>query len=237
MILPSHRFIFLAFCFFSLNVVVGQNKKQKKLNFNQRAEATAKQQINELKNGVLLVRLKTQQPKIDALKKTGRLIAAQKVADEQAFKNYKIAKAFQSKFDFCPVLFFYSHQSKYILSGQYDSIQFLNSSLQPDTSLKLKSTNFYVAEFGVLQEDTLKKFEGNVYEYGANGIEPRPEYHGNTTRHIEALVVLSKQLIQLRNPFPYYISTTVFILFEKSAYETVKEFNIALHECYKRLNK
>ena len=83
------------------------------LSFSQnRAEQheIAKTQIKELKEGVLLVRLHTKQPVIDAMKERGSFKKAHYIKEKQEAVNKEIVAAFKD-FDFCKVYFFYSQFS------------------------------------------------------------------------------------------------------------------------------
>ena len=71
---------------------------------NAKAKIVAKQQINDLHNGALLVRLKTGQNTIDTdkIRQTDLQKKKQKINEE----NLRIINAFKSEFNFCPVYFF-----------------------------------------------------------------------------------------------------------------------------------
>ena len=62
---------------------------------------TANQNIQLLKNGALLVRLKTSENLINAYLKKGKIAEAEKIKEEQLKKNKEIVAAFKSQFTFC----------------------------------------------------------------------------------------------------------------------------------------
>ena len=67
---------------------------------------SAKKQINQLKDGALLVRLKTKKNTISALRKIGKSKLADEIEKKQSEYNLNIITAFKTNFDFCPTYFF-----------------------------------------------------------------------------------------------------------------------------------
>ncbi len=162
-------------------------------------------QIKQLKNGVLLVRLHSRSKAINALKEIGRNRESDELLDKQTAFNKKTIAAFKTYFTFCPTLFFYSSASDSLLMGLADKIVFLNSDLQPDPSIKINSSSYLVAEFGDVVQDTAKYFSEEYLYRGSNGLEQRSEYYGSPDTGLKGLRVLSDQLVQLKKPFPYYV--------------------------------
>src|SRR5688500_2317042 len=74
-------------------------------------QGTPYHHIKSLQEGILLVRLKTAQQKIDALNKLGKTDWAQKIIREQKAENQRIINAFKQHYTFSPVYFFYSDDS------------------------------------------------------------------------------------------------------------------------------
>lgn len=107
--------------------------------------STAKQQLHDMKNGVLLVRLFTQQAKIDGLKAEGKTSQAERVAQQQYQINRDILLSFSQVFEFCPVFFFYSQDSEAIRNGDFKGKVFDVSQRLVDPS-EIKGTVF-TAEF------------------------------------------------------------------------------------------
>ena len=75
-----------------------------------RPRVIAANQIELLKEGVLLIRLQNKQNTIAALKKVKRFKEADKVEYQQKELNLQYIQAFRSHFNFCKVYFFYSNQ-------------------------------------------------------------------------------------------------------------------------------
>ena len=105
----------------------------------------AKEQLHQMKNGVLLVRLFTREAEIDGLKSVGRTVEAQRIAEQQHLENRDIMLSFSQVFQFCPVFFFYSHHSEDIREGKYQGKIFDSSQRLVETS-EIKGTVF-TAEF------------------------------------------------------------------------------------------
>lgn len=154
--------------------------------------------INQLHQGILLVRLRDYQQMITALRSRGQRRQAEKLRNEQKFKNNRIVRAFRNGFDFCPVYFFYSSDSKSIREGQLDSL-ILDWELIPVEQSVYEGKPFLVAEFAEVQPPS-------------NGAG------------LPALIVLNDQLVQLTDPFPYYIRTT-FLGEEDLELNAVKKLN------------
>jgi len=108
---------------------------------------TAIRQIKEIHDGALFIRLKTKKKTLAAMRKSGREELAKKTEDKLLIRNKKIAATFKEVFDFCPVYFFYSDDSKYIKKQQLDSVTFLNYNLLPTKVVHSQNTTIYVAEF------------------------------------------------------------------------------------------
>ena len=107
--------------------------------------SAAKQQLHQMKNGVLLVRLFTEQSKIDGLKAQGKISQAERVAQQQYQINRDILLSFSQVFEFCPVFFFYSKDSEAIRNGDFKGKVFDVSQRLVDPS-EIKGTVF-TAEF------------------------------------------------------------------------------------------
>src|ERR1051326_3869075 len=85
--------------------------------FTKRRNIVAMWQINQLKNGALLVRLHNNQKLIEGLKKMGQAdLAAQKEYEQMAI-NKNIVLAFTKNYIFSKVYFFFSNASDSIFRG------------------------------------------------------------------------------------------------------------------------
>jgi hypothetical protein len=191
-------------------------------------------QINMLKNGVLLVRLKTKKKSIDALRKLGKEKQANKLESNQLELNQKIVNAFRNRFNFCPTIFFYSDYSNAVRTKSFNQIFFLNDSLQHDSSITLDQTEYFlIAEFSHIEQDSAKHFDHYYKAQGENGYEQRSQYYGGPNVGFPALVVKTDQFVQLKKPFPYYVKTQEFVIKRKPD-GVVKKLNRKIQRFYRK---
>jgi hypothetical protein len=189
-------------------IAYGQGTSNEKwLSYSEKNAAIMKQNIRELKDGALLVRLMTKENSINALRENGRTDLADRVEQAQRKYNKEIISAFRQYFDFCPVYFFLSPYSDLVRNKQLSEVQFLNDSLEPDPSINPATTNFLTAEFGYIEQDTASYYDGPYYYCNENGLEKRRACYGSANTSFTALIIKSDQFIQLKRPFPYYLRT------------------------------
>ncbi len=194
-------------------------------------EAIAKWQINALYDGVLLVRLKTNQRAIDTLRAVGNTKYADKIESKQRKINDELIAAFQSDFDFCDVYFFNSEHSQLVREHKLDSIPFVAKQVvNPEGEPLSPSTSFLVAELTTLAPDTARRADIKHPEVKRENDET--VYYSNSNLGIPVLVFKSDQFVQLDTPFPYYVRTYKSIDFfvERPLTKVVKSSNIRLHE-------
>ncbi len=154
----------------------------------------ASQEINELKNSVLLVRLKTSENSIQALINAGETEKADKMRLSQLNENKKIISAFKQNFTFCEVKFFFSNTSEQVRQKQFDQI-FLNDSLQVDASISLDTNaSYFIAEFGYIDQNN--QIDTGSCQSGAS-----------SNMRFYSLRMMNNQFVQLQRPFPYYVRT------------------------------
>ncbi len=196
-----------------------------------------KEEIKILKEGVLLVRLRTKENSILALKRIGRDKLANKIEEKQINYNKKIVSAFRTNFTFCPTYFFYSNYSDSIISKQIKGVIFLNDSLQADSTIKLTTTNFLTAEFGIIEQDTAKYLDSYYSYSGDSGLERRSSYYGEPDMGFGVLKIMSDQFVQLKNPFPYYVRTFDSLPIKRKFSKTVLKMNKLLFNYYTMNNR
>jgi hypothetical protein len=211
-----------------------QNKKSK-VRFRKQINATAKEQIYQLKEGALFVKLKTRKNSILALRNIGKDNLADRIENEQKGENINIISAFRNNFNFCPIFFFYSDYSSNIVEKQFDQVIFLNDSLKADTTIKFNGMFFFIAEFSTIEQDTAKYFSYNSSEADANwSVKKVSNYYGGPDMGFSALIIKSDKFIQLRRPFPYYVSTYELTPFKRSFNRVVSKMNRILHNFHER---
>ncbi|MEQ8907929.1 MAG: hypothetical protein RIC95_01940 [Vicingaceae bacterium] len=218
-----------------------------------RRRTTAKQ-IKELRNGALLVRLRTSKPVIEALKRKGFPQKAKEVARKQRLENINLIKAFHQYYNFSEVRFFMSDYSSKVRKGKTQHY-FVNDSLVVDSSLVLRNTkHLYTAEFGQIEEDTATFFSHyDLVQTGNFAFVQVPRFYGGGGNTFTALVIKDQQFEQLHRPFPYY-SRALFkamedhpghrffyfpvMLFSPMTYgECVENLNQKLHRFYRKVER
>ena len=180
----------------------------------------AKAQIQALKNGALLVRLKTNNNTINRLKAAGNIDLATQVERETYLNNKAIVKAYIKEFNFCPVYFFNSDCSDSVKHKNLVNI-FVDSNLVINTSIVCSAVFYLVAEQGSIYNSSL----GLVTEAQA----PKAVERGTPSKEV-FMVVKSRYYIQLHKPFPYYEQGYSI----KKYNEYVKKFNASLLNFYKK---
>lgn len=212
--------------------------KKKKISFRKQLNASTTEHIIQLKEGALLVRLKTKKLGINALRKVGKNEEADIIEKKQAEFNLNIISSFKANFNFCPTYFFFSDQSTNIKERQFDKVIFLNDSLRPDTTIKFNNQYFRIADFGVVEQDTAKYFSHYSFEQDANfSIKKVSNYYGGPDFGYSGLIISSDRFIQLRHPFPYFVRTRDALPTKKKLNVTVKTMNKKLQTFYKKKNK
>ncbi|HSI91228.1 MAG TPA: hypothetical protein VK927_08935 [Adhaeribacter sp.] len=191
-------------------------KQTQKPNLKERAAT----QIKDLKDGVLLVRLRTSENAIQKLTEAGNEKMAATIRRQQETSNQRLMQAFRENYTFSPVYFFYSSASQEVKDGNPVGI-FLNEDLQPDPAIILPDRNIFVAEITDLEQ-----------------YRPDPENPNasiNSEISFRALVVRDSALHQLAKPFPYFIkATTTIPPRRRSEAEMVSLLNKKLEAFYKK---
>ena len=182
-------------------------KPEKVESYRHHRKEMAKKDIVLLKEGALLVRLKTSENTIVALRKAGREKQALKEEKWQLTQNQKIVKAFKTYFDFAPVYFFYSDKSDQVRKGDFEGI-FLNEKLELDSTIVMSKKNIYTAEYMAIKQDTFIQL--SHYELEQIGDFQSlwvPRYYGQPNFGFSAFVVKNQNFEQMVEPFPYYART------------------------------
>jgi hypothetical protein len=179
----------------------------------QMALETAKKQINELKNGILLVRLDYKTKEIAYYEKYNNLTEANKIREKQASVNKEIMNAFQLYYSFSPVYYFSMEDSRKLLDEQYDEIQLLNAFGIVDTLVDLRQQPFFVAEFGFANQGLSTSDTGEQYA---------------TKMTINALVIRDHKLVELAEPFPYHVKYNLTSSAKKRYLNPVKKWQVRL---------
>lgn len=158
-------------------------------------------QINELKKGALVVRLKTNARLIETLKAQGNTELANRKYFETYVMNKNLMMAYKKNYDFSHIYFIFSHSSDSLLKGQRSGI-FLDTNLRVDPNIRLAEDFYLLAE--------------RDYSYNSSiGFVPLDSAGKQTERGnpgTEMFVVIKNKFgHQLKEPFPYAVSAPGFI--------------------------
>lgn len=190
--------------------------------------------IMAMRESILLVRLHTLQPTIDALRESGKNQEADEVEFKIKIQSERIIRAFNDRFDFCPVYFFYSHDSPAIRAGQFEEVLYDGPELPTQAQIS-DSVSYYIADFGILEPDTATYFLG--YDLVSDGNfsvkRIRREYRPTTFR-FGALKVRDSEFNQLRSPFPFWVKTYGPYLFKRDVDAIVERFSEKLYEFHNK---
>ncbi len=162
--------------------------------FRKRRMVIAAWQINQLKNGAIVVRLKTNQKLIDGLNKQGKTTLADEKRLEQFAINLNTMRAYINNYTFSKVYFIYSYNSDSLLNGVRANI-FLDTTLNVDPKIVMSEKFYLLAERDYAYNSSI----GFVPEDSARVQTER----GNAVKEVP-IVMKNKYGHQLKGPFPYY---------------------------------
>jgi hypothetical protein len=175
--------------------------------------ANPAQSIRELKDGVLVVRLRSQSNKIASLKEyiakepagspaASRLTAQLKETEEEvATENRLLVMAFRETYHFSEVLFVADTLAPRLKEQDTEGI-FLDANLSPDPSLSIGQRLFLVAGMGTAS------------------------YSDSAAGNDESLVVYDRNFNRMARPFPSYSSVTAISLLFKRIIRSEEEVRV-----------
>ena len=144
------------------------------------AKPIAYNHIQNLKSGVLLVRLHTDEVIIAQMKKRQQHKLLKSKLQEIEARNKEIYMAFSSGYTFTQVYFFYGKDSEKVMAKNFSNI-FIGEDLKIDTSIVLPANKpVYVVDVG------------DIYFEAFGG-------------HFDGMIVMDEQIKPLEKPFPYYV--------------------------------
>ena len=117
--------------------------------FYRRRNVVSAWQINQLKNGALVVRLKTNQALIDALIKSNNIQLAEQKRLEILGINLNIIRAYYHLYNFSKVYFMYSNFTDSLLKGARAGI-FLDTNLAIDQTIRLNEKFYFCHNYEIL---------------------------------------------------------------------------------------
>jgi hypothetical protein len=187
----------------------------------QERKAYAEKSIVELKNGVLVVRLKTNHRKITTLQETAnnsKLKPKQRARHQRLLEgtiatrdkmNQSIINMFLDSFHFCPIYVMYDTSSKTLMGGTRSGI-FLNKNLELDPSITLPTGK------SVFMVNYMKKSANFPFD----------------------VLIMRRLKKRLEEPFPYFIplrASWVNELNTPGAAKAVVKLDRKLHRYYKNV--
>lgn len=172
--------------------------------------------IIALKNGNLIVRLKSQDRKIMAYRAAGNKKFADRLERELKEFNQNLVNAFIQYYSFSNVYFIHSNNYE-LVRNEISSGYFLNERLEVDSSIVLSfNSEYFFCEHGSVYAETLE-----------NSNKSRRKTVTDTPMQQDALVIKDYSLIQLISPFPNYVSIRL-----KEMNKVVEKMNNRLHNFY-----
>lgn len=182
-------FLFISFAAFAQDTPRLQERKK--------ATDEAKAHLAEMQNGFLLVRLDDKKTEIDYYLKYQNVAEADRIQEKQDKINAQIRLGFAKYFTMCPVYYFYMSDTRNLLDKKYSEVIVENGLGQKDTTVNLSTGKFYIAEFGIANQDEVTNNE-NVND----GVY-------SERMAVSALVIRTGELLELRDPFPYFVRYNV----------------------------
>jgi hypothetical protein len=162
--------------------------------FSKRRMIIGAWQINQLKEGALVVKLKSNKTLIEELIKNGNASLAEQKRVETFITNRNIMAAFRDSYTFSKLYFIYSSAGDSLLNGVRSGI-FLDSSLSINKELVMNENFYLIAEKDFVYNSSI----GFVKEDSARYIKE----NGNPSGEMAEAVLKNKYGHQLKKPFPY----------------------------------
>lgn len=163
--------------------------------FYKRRKAVGAWQINQLKRGAVVVRLKTNTRAISGLRAQGKALEADLLEAETFVINKNTVAAWLDNFNFCKVYFIYSNASDSLLKGGRGGF-FLDTNLLIDPSIVMNETYYVISERDYAYNSSI----GFVPEEQARKVFEK----GNPAKPM-AFILKNKYGHQLKNPMPHEV--------------------------------
>lgn len=143
-------------------------------------EQKAYNHIRNIKKGVVLVRLHTDDAVVEQMRKLSQQKTLKRKLAEIEKKNSEIYKALNTAYTFGEIRFFYARNSKDVREGNFEGI-FLGADLTIDSSITIpQNVPIYILDVGDIYFDAI-------------------------SGHMEGVVVMNNEFKPLEKPFPFYV--------------------------------
>ena len=196
--------------------------------FHERRTEISKWQINQLKTGALVVRLKTNHLLIDALTKAGKSDLATQKLNEMYIQNKIMVRAYALNYNFSKVYFMFSSSSDALLNGTKSGI-FLDTNLVVDPGITLNEKYYLIAEDDYSYSSSI----GFVKEDSARFVK-----EAGTSQQECVVILKNKYNHQLWHPFPFRVvlraSATTTKVYEKNSTGATISGEISKARTYKK---
>jgi hypothetical protein len=192
---------------FSLSGIAGMTQNatvRGNSEYRQAMNTKAREDINKLKEGVVLVRIHGRTKEINHYKNNGRPEIAENIERQTKAFNRDLVTAFRIHFNFCPIYFIEDTFSTYFTTGRLNEVVFYNDSLQPDRSIHLNNSNYFFVEIGYTEGDTIRFRNEYMITSNDQGTHRETRMHSEENLHLLAFVIRDKNFVMLHEPFPYY---------------------------------
>ncbi len=201
--------------------------------------------INLLKNGALIVKIKSKDKRIQKYRDLGQEKVAKRLEKEVEQETKQIIDAFNKHYDFSKVYFMHSRDSKKLINGD-KSGYFLNANLEIDNSIVLDTEDYLIFEKSFSQDEKLpEKFAIRFSETykdrkHAAYIQEREDTLRDKTTYTEVsmggmqtgaetYIVKNAEYEQLLSPFPHITHNKM----KRGLPYEIRWFNVRFHRCYK----
>ncbi|MEJ6582772.1 MAG: hypothetical protein QNL61_02195 [Crocinitomicaceae bacterium] len=178
---------------FLLFVFATYGQEPSRIEEKKNASESAQAHLREFKRGFLLVRLADKKKEIEYYNKYENFDEAKRIQENQDKINDQIRIAFDKYFTMCIVYYFNMSDTRKLLDEQFDAIKVYDVFGVEVPNVDLSTGKFYIAEFGIANQDEVTNDENvNDGEY-------------NERMAVSALVIRTNTLLELRDPFPYFV--------------------------------
>ncbi len=161
--------------------------------------------FKNLKNGAILVRLKTNSNSIKALKGNNDDLMERIIAKRDTL-NKEIIDAFNTNFALCTVYYFYSDDSKYIAQAKFEGV-LLDNELNKIKDIPILKDNYFIMEFSYLMQNTEKTWSYSEWGTRDGKAQNIDYYSGGNEKGPDALIVLMPNFRLVPNYYPYFTRT------------------------------
>ena len=191
-------------------------------------ELKAIEDINNLKNSPLIVRLKDSKTKFEEMRKAGADKYIEALENEQNELNQEVVSGFLTEFDFNKQVYFIK-SSEFKKWRKNEPACFMNKNQECDESIQISPNDtYFLAEF-----DFLRQSKYGQTNHGKSG---KVDYDGGPNLRPEGLLLRDSKMNQLEKPLPFFVAKNKW-LFERSPTKMITILNDQLNGFYNAVNK